>query len=157
MADTVKFPRPGFTQMLAAYLEDAGRTFKVALMATTYTYDPDAHVDMADVNAHELNQAATGTGYVAGFAGAGRQTLAGLAVTQTAGGCVITADPVTFAGLQADLADVKGYLIYEHDTDDAGSPILVWVDFDSDYDPDGNDLVVTPHATNGFGTVALAG
>lgn len=157
MSDTVKFLRPGFTQMLASYLEDGGRTFKMALMATTYTYDADAHIDMADVNAHELNQAASGTGYAAGFAGAGRQTVTGLAVTQTAGGSMITCDPVTFAGLQADLADVKGALLYEHDTNDAGSPIIAWIDFDADYDPDGNDLVITPHASNGLGTVALAG
>jgi len=157
MADAVKMFRGGAAHVWQEYFDDGGHTFKMALMDTGYTYDADSHLDMADVNSDELNNAAGGTGYVSGFSGSGRQTLSGVTATQTAGGVKLDFDDAVFAALQSDLDDVKGAIIYEHLTDDASSKILFWIDFDSDYSPNGNDLTVSPNGANGIATLTVPG
>lgn len=103
----------------------AGDTIRAILLKTTYTFDKD-HDYVSDVVAHEV----TGTGYVAGWGGAGRVALASKTLTlDDANNIVVfdSADP-SWAGI--NLAhQIGGIALFVPKTADSDSPLIC---FDGD-------------------------
>jgi hypothetical protein len=122
-------------------------TIKVMLVDDSYT--PDADHDFADdVSADELS----GTGYAAGFGGAGRKTLASKSFsTDTANDrAEFTADALVWSAIDAGTA--KYAIFIKEITNDAASRLLFALDLDSGGSgivTNGGDLTVTPNA-DGF-------
>lgn len=102
---------------------------KAMLVTSSYTPNADdTFIDAGGANDpidHELS----GTGYAAGFAGAGRKTLSAKAVNQDDANDRAefddTAD-LTWTGIDAGTA--AGVLIYKHITSDALSIPIAWID-----------------------------
>jgi len=121
-------------------------SFKMMLVTSSYT--PTAtHKYVADLTpgSNELS----GTGYVAGFNGAGRKALTGNAVAPDNTnhvGYFSTSSP-TWAGLNCGTA--KYAVIIKEVTSDAASIIVAIVDIGS-YTSNGNDFTVTCPATDGW-------
>jgi hypothetical protein len=113
-------------------------TIKIMLVDNTHTPDAD-HDHIDDISADEISV----TGYVGGFAGAGRKTLASCTVTKNTTDDRIVydaADPSAWT-LSAGVT-IGGAVVYWHDTDDATSIPIAFLDF-------------TDTATNG-GTFTIA-
>ena len=96
-------------------------TIKVMLVKSTYTPDRDHEfVDSITGGSHELS----GTGYVAGFGGAGRKTLANTTIAKdnTNDRVIFDADDVTWSAINAGTA--RYAVVIREITDDAASLIL---------------------------------
>lgn len=143
MAHTLTLYDKAKVKMLDGSIDLDTDVIKVALLESGYTPDFDNDEFMDDANTYELNEGNGDTlGYYAGFGGDGRQTIASLDVTQISTGAKVDGDDVTFPALDAALPDVVGALIYKHDTSDAASPLIAYIEFDPDFDPDGTDLTI---------------
>lgn len=70
MAVTIFHPNSFATKLGTASINLSTDTFKVMLLANTYTFDTDAHAARSDVSSHEV----TGTGYTAGGIALGSNT-----------------------------------------------------------------------------------
>jgi hypothetical protein len=99
-------------------------SFKIVLMQSGYTFDPDAHHDYADVSASEL---ATDHGYTADT-----KTLSGVAVTEDDSNdrTAVTWDPVTWTASGGDIGPTPGAIIY--DDTEASNSIVGYIDFGGD-------------------------
>ena len=119
-------------------------TLKAILVTASYTPDPD-HAFVSDLGANELS----GTGYVAGFAGAGRKTLAGKAwSTDTANNRVeFTFSGVVWTAITAGTA--KYLIICKEITNDAASRLVCYLDVGTAIVTNGGDVTITPDATAG--------
>lgn len=113
-------------------------TIKVILLGTGYTPNKD-HQFVADLGANELS----GTGYVAGFGGSGRKTLASKTVTKddTNDVAFFDAADVTWAGINAGTAGFVA--VVKEVNSDADSPVLAIVDVSPDVATNGGDYTVT--------------
>ena len=84
-----------------------------------------------------------GSGYTWGFAGTGRQTLANKAFTTDDTGDEAefdnTAD-ITWSSLGAGASPATGFLVYKHDTNDATSIPICWLD--GAFTSNGGDVTV---------------
>lgn len=125
-------------------------TIKVMLVTASYTPDPD-HNFASTPAAYELS----GTGYVAGFAGAGRHALTNKAVTQddTKDAAIATADPSTWTAISAGTA--AWAIVYKEGTSDADSVIIATVDIPN-VTTNGTDLTVNYPSFANDGIVKLA-
>lgn len=109
----------GLKRILDGTLNLTSATVKVMLLDSAYVSDPD-HEFVAAINAHELS----GTGYVAGFAGSGRKTLAGKTFAKDDTNDCATMDATDPVWSAADFGTAAyAALIVESGTD-AGSPVL---------------------------------
>lgn len=112
-------------------------TFKLALMATGFTYNKDTHAAWADVSASEL---AAGNGYTAGGA---TMTLTGGAVTEddTNDRGQAAFDDVTWTASGGNIGPTPGAIMFDDTTTD--DTIVGYIDFGSDKTaPDGQPLTV---------------
>lgn len=107
----------------------ANDVFKMILMDTGFTFDPDTHAGYADVSASEL---ATGAGYTAGGA-----TMAGVSVVQnnTTNKCDITWNSVTWTAT-GTIGPGPGAIIYDDTITLSGTviakTIVGYIDFGGD-------------------------
>ena len=108
-------------------IDFAADTIKIMLLATDTPYSLDKdHDHIDDISASELSV----SGYVGGFAGAGRKTLGSKTITAD-----LTNDRVVFdaadpsAWTLASGKTVASAVVYWHDTDDATSVPLFFLDF----------------------------
>lgn len=103
-------------------------TFKVMLIGTTVPYTPSqSDVFIAALAASELST----TGYVGGFAGSGRKTLANKAVTIDAANhkAFFDADDVTWTAIgTAAGVTVAAFVIVKEVTSDADSLLVAYID-----------------------------
>jgi hypothetical protein len=109
-------------------------TFKIILMGTGFTFDPDTDDLYADVSGDELG---TGNGYTAGGA-----TLSGVAVTQnnTTDRCEITWNNASWTASGGDIGPFVGAIIYDDTV--ADDPIVGFIDFGGSF-TENNGGVVT--------------
>ena len=147
---------PSITKLLIRDATDAidldGDTLKIGLSTAVHVSNKDeAYLSEGgsdDFSDGELS----GVGYVGGFAGAGRKTLAGVTCatdaaadrtkfTATNPSAWLTVYPVTIA--QATILKER--------TSDVDSPTLINLDF-PDVDPNGNDFAISFH-TDGIGYI----
>ena len=132
-------------------------TIKFALGAgATYAVNPD-HDFVNDGGAAAANPGqneATGTGYAPGFAGAGRKTLSGKAVTEddALNYAKFTAANLTFTAVNGFTATF-GWL-YKHLTSDAASPLIAYYDTGFPFTANGGDVNLNWDGTNGALTLA---
>lgn len=125
-------------ELANARIDFSSDTFKIILMESGFTFDPDNHDGYADVSANELS---TGNGYTAGGA-----TLAGVTVTEndTTNLCEITWNNVTWTASGGSIGPTPGAIIYD---DTASSPqadtIIGYIDFGGEQtEPDGGIATV---------------
>jgi hypothetical protein len=102
-----------------------GLTIKAMLVTSGYVFDPD-HLVVADTSpgSNELS----GTGYVAGFAGAGRKTLGSgaLALDLVGDRASYDAADLTWTAITAGTA--AALILYLSKTSDSDSPLLAYID-----------------------------
>ena len=98
-------------------------TVKAMLVSPAYTFDPDDEF-VSDVVAAEVS----GTGYAAGFAGAGRVTIASLAVTvdNTNDWVKVDAADPSWAGINLGATQIGGIILWLPKTSDADSPLICY-------------------------------
>jgi hypothetical protein len=135
----------GLRDLLDRTIDYSADTLKLILVTSSYTPDPD-HDFANDVSANELS----GTGYTAGFAGAGRKTIASKAFeTDTTNNRVeLTFGAVTWTAINAGTA--RYAILIKEITNDAASRLLCYLDLGaSGVVTNGGDLTVTPNATTG--------
>lgn len=122
----------GIKELLDGTISFSSATIKLMLIAsdTTYTYNADhTYVDMAGAN-DPIDCELSCTGYVAGFSGAGRATLASKTMTVDATNnrvVIDAADPAAWTLVAGKT--VTAAIIYNHVTSDAASRLLIYVDF----------------------------
>jgi hypothetical protein len=125
----------GMHSILSGTVDLTADTIKVMLLDSTFT--PLAtHNFVSEISSDEL----TGSGYVAGFAGSGRKTLASKTFTEDDTDGVVTFDAadLTWAAINAGTA--KYAAIIKEITNDAASLVIGYVEF-------------TPRVTNGSSLV----
>lgn len=112
-------------------------TLKVMLVNGSYTPNKD-HNFASSLNTYEL----TGTGYVGGYGGSGRKTLASKTVTQddTNDVAVFDAGDITWTAINAGTAAYAA--IIKEVTNDAASPVLAVIDLSPDVVTNGGDLTI---------------
>lgn len=115
-----------------------GSTIKVMLVTPSYTYNAD-HDFVNDVAANELS----GTGYAAGFSGAGRKTLASKSLALNGGSTRVEFDAadVTWTALAGAAGTIGGAILYQEGTSDADSRLIAYLDPD-DLVPNGSDVTL---------------
>jgi hypothetical protein len=117
----------GVTKMLSQDIDFLNDTIKVALVTDAYTFDPDETAMTAVASAEP-----SVSGYAGGFSGAGRKTLASKTLTTDTTNNrtkIDAADPSAWT--LASGATLKGAVVYWHDTNDAGSAPIVYIEFGS--------------------------
>lgn len=99
-------------------------TLKVMLVTSAYTPDPD-HEFVTSVNANELS----GTGYTAGFGGAGRKSLASKVVTKnnTNDRAELDAADVLWSAINA--GTIRYAVVIKEITNDGASLLVAALDF----------------------------
>lgn len=122
-----------------------GDTLKLMLVTSAYTPNKD-HDFVDDVNAAEL----TGGNYTAGFAGAGRKTLAGKAFSTDTGNDRVewTFSAATWTALLGAAGNPKYAIIIKEITNDAASRLVAYLDLGTVV-TNGSDVIVTPDGTLG--------
>lgn len=117
-------------------------TIKVMLVSSAYTFDPD-HDFVSSINANEVSV----TGYVGGFGGAGRKTLAGKTVTKdnVNDRAVFDANDVSWTGLGAG-ATLGGAVVLKEITNDGASIPICFMD-PADLPTNGSDINLVFDAT----------
>jgi hypothetical protein len=112
-------------------------TIKVMLVSPSYT--PDKDHDFVDSITGGSSKELTGTGYVAGFGGSGRKTLASKTVTKdnTNDIAFFDAADVTWTGINA--GTVGFVAVIKEVTTDADSPLLAVIDISPDVVTNGSD------------------
>ena len=127
----------GLYMILSGDVDLRDDTIKVMLLSSAYA-TPLATVNfVSDVVANEL----TGTGYVAGFGGSGRRTLATKTLTEddTNGVAIFDAADLTWTTITAGTA--KHAAIIKEITSDADSPVLGFISFTAQVTAGGNLLI----------------
>lgn len=113
-------------------------TIKAMLVSAGYT--PNVDDDFASTPAaSEISV----SGYVPGFAGSGRKTLASKTATvnDSADRGDLGAANITWTALAAG-ATIAGVVIYKHNTSDADSPLIAYLDI-SDTATNGSDITIS--------------
>jgi hypothetical protein len=103
--------------------ESVGTTWKIMLVTTGYTADPD-HQYVSDVSSYE----ASGTGYAPGYGGSGRISLSGRSVTTnlTTDKAYMDANDITWYGINAGY--IGGAIIYrEAGGADSASNLVAYI------------------------------
>jgi hypothetical protein len=133
----------GLKRVLEGSVNLTSDTLKVMLLDSAYVADPD-HEFISDIVSHEVS----GTGYTAGFGGAGRKTLAGktFAKDNTLNCATMDATDPVWAG--ADFGTAAFAAIVKEVTSNADSPIIALLSI-------GNTLTQGGSLTLQFGAFAL--
>lgn len=122
---------------------DGGHTLKAMLLQSSYTPDDDSHTVVADISASEVS---SGT-----YPDYARVTLTTPSVTRTGMVSVFTTDPADFGST----VDITAGFIALYDDTHASDALIGYADLNSGgatvSSVDG-PFVVSPHATNGWGT-----
>ncbi len=143
---------PGVANLLSP-ARAAARTLRVLLVDAT----PGAGIDpdTATVAGLSVDELPSITGYAPGFAGAGRRSLANVAVTYdgAANTVRLDADDVVWTAVHAG-QPIGGAVVYINGTSDADSVPVVYLD-PADITTNGQDVTLQ-FATAGIATVALA-
>lgn len=136
------FYNSGLRDILDRTIDLAADTVKLILVTSAYTPDPDH--DFASDLTNELS----GTGYVGGFAGAGRKTIGSKAFeTDTTNNRVeFTFGAVTWTAINA--GSPKYAVLVKEITNDAASRLIAYLDLGT-VSTNGGDLTITPSATLG--------
>ena len=111
--------------------------FKCALFAPTFVADP-RHRYMSEINAHEINA----VGYEGGFDGSGRQTLTNQALVGDLVDGWFTADKIVFPPLDQALTRITQAVVYQHQSSDADSVLIVAITFGHGLRANGGPLEV---------------
>ncbi len=114
----------GLHSMISGAVDLTNDTIKVMLLDTSFT--PASTYDyVSEISSDEL----TGTGYVAGYGGSGRKTLASktFTISEADGTVVFDAADVSWATITAGTAQHAA--IIKEVTNDAASPIICFVSF----------------------------
>ncbi len=144
MATTTFLPGQVTGGAFGALVNFLGHAVKVMLLDSGYTPNQDTDVLKADIDAHEV----VGTGYTAGG-----QALTGKTVSYDAGTRTTTFDAADL--VWADSAITAHYAAV-YDSDGAGSPLLLIIDFGADLYSTSSVFTITWDATGLFtGTVAI--
>lgn len=119
------------TELLKSSIDFESDTFKAMLVTSSYTPDPDNHGFIDDVT-NEVE----GIGYIAGG-----KALANLSVTQdnVDNEGVFDADDVVWP---ASTITARGAVIYKDTGDPATSPLIAYIDFESNKISDNGDLTL---------------
>jgi hypothetical protein len=134
-------------ELIGGGLNLASATIKMMLLTDSYTPNRATQVDYADISA---NECANGGGYTTGGA-----TLASKSYDQTGGVATFTADPVTWTGSGAGIADVHKAVLYIDDGADDALLAYCILETGGEFTvEDGQELTVTPHSS---GILSLAG
>lgn len=122
-------------------------TIKAMLVGSGYTANKDdVFVDDGGAN-DPIDEELSGTGYAAGFAGAGRKTLGSKTVTQDDANDRAEFDfaDLSWTGIDAGTADAM--IVYHHITSDAASQLIAYNDSGGwPKTTNGGDLNVTVNA-----------
>lgn len=108
-------------------IDFANDTFKMILMDTGFTFNPDTHHGYSDVSGSELS---TGNGYTAGG-----ETMAGVAVTENDSTDLteITWNNVTWTASGGPIGPSPGAIIYDDTpTTPQADPLIGYIDFGGD-------------------------
>jgi len=116
-------------------------TIKVMLVMNTYTPNKDDNFVSAITNA--TSKELSGTGYVAGFGGSGRKTLASKTITQDDTNDVAFFDAADLTWATIDAGTVGFAAIIKEVSADSDSPILAVVDISPDVVTNGGDYTIT--------------
>jgi hypothetical protein len=112
-------------------------TFHMALMASGFSFDPDAHANWSDVSAGEL---AAGSGYTAGG-----QVMAGVAISEDDANdrSDVTWSNVTWTASGGNIGPSPGVMIYKNTGTASTSTIVGYVPFGQELTAfDGNPFTV---------------
>lgn len=115
-------------------------TIKVMLVGTSYTPDKD-HNFVNSITA-ATSKEISGTGYTAGFGGAGRKTLSSKTVTQDDTNDVGYFDAADVSWTAIDAGTVGFACIIKEVTADTDSPLLCVVDVSPDVATNGGDYTI---------------
>lgn len=115
-------------------------TLKVMLVNASYT--PDKDHDFVDSITGGTSKELSGTGYTAGFGGAGRKTLASKTVTKDNGADVAYLDANDVSWTAIDAGTAAFAVVIKEVTSDADSPILAVVDVSPDVATNGGDYTI---------------
>jgi hypothetical protein len=132
-------------EILDGTIDLVANTLKLLLVNSGYT--PNADDDfVSTASGSELS----GTGYASGFGGAGRKTLASIAITEddTNDRGKFTAANVTWTAIDAGTA--ARAILYKHLTSDAASVMIAAYDGGFPKTTNGGDLTVSWHADGIF-------
>jgi hypothetical protein len=121
MAD-VKFNR-GMKELLDGTIDWLNDTIKIMLVDNTYSPNPDDDF-LSSAASAELS----GTGYEAGFAGTGRQTLGTKTIVEDDGNNCANAGAADVAWAAINAGTIAGAIVYKHLTDDAHSVMIGYFD-----------------------------
>lgn len=126
------------TEDATAKIDWKSDTIKAMLVTSSYT--PNVDDDFASTPA--ANEISV-TGYTPGFAGSGRKTLGTKTATvnDTADRGELGAANITWTTLGAG-ATIAGVVIYKHNTSDADSPLICYLDV-TDTVTNGGDISLT--------------
>lgn len=116
----------------------------IALMDTTFTFDPDTHATWADCSADEI---ANGFGYST----AGElMTNVAMTIDTTGNQVDISADNITWEASGGPIPTTGSAIIYN--ATHSNSTVVMGIDFDADYDtPDGKLFQI--NFSNGLGAL----
>lgn len=117
---------------------------KVALMDTTFAFDPDTHSTWADCSANEI---AGGNGYTAGGE---TLTTVSAAIDATGNKVDLTCDNVTWTATGGPIPTTGAAVIYN--STHVNSTVVMCIDFDADYDTADGKLFQI-NFSNGLGTL----
>ena len=123
-------------------LDLVGETLKVMLVQSTYT--PDRDHQFVDAITGGTSKELSGTGYVAGFAGSGRKTLASKALAKDDSNDLakLSAADLTWTAINA--GTIRYAVVIREGTTDADSLIIAVIDVNATagYLTDGNDFLL---------------
>lgn len=121
----------GKTKILNAGIDLLSDTIKCALVTSSYTPDKDAHVFFDDIT-NEVS----GTGYTAGG-----KALANKAINQddTNNRAEFDADDVIWT---VSTLTARAAVLYKDTGTDSTSPLIAYIDFDTDYTTSGTDFTI---------------
>jgi hypothetical protein len=110
-------------RILKKQIDFSADTIKAMLVSTAYTFD-NGHDYVSDVVANEVS----GTGYAAGFSGAGRVALTSLTVSldDTNDWVVFDAADVSWAGINLGATQIGGIILWVPKTNDSDSPLVCY-------------------------------
>lgn len=116
-------------------LASGGDTIKVALVTSSYTFDPDTHEFFDDIT-NEVS----GTGYTAGGATLGSQTYT---LDATDNETVFDGANTTWA---SSTITARGAVVYQDTGSPTTSPLICFIDFTTDRTSDGGTFQITWNA-----------
>ena len=128
----------------AGTIDLAADTLKVLAVGTGYTPDKD-HQFVSDVVASELS----GTGYVGGFGGSGRKTLASKTLNKDNSTNKFYFDAADLLWSAINAGTIAYLIVFKEITNDASSPLICCVDV-ADIVTNGGDVAINWAATGIF-------